>query len=122
MTVINPYELEGDVTLSDVATALGGLGVGGLGVALVTGVFGRKKSKADAVAVLTEAAAAMVEPLRKELAVVRKELEDHKEADRTRQSKQIVAAARHTAWDNQVRESLRANGIEVAAPPPLEVT
>ncbi|WP_147286965.1 hypothetical protein [Nocardia otitidiscaviarum] len=107
--------------IAEVAAVLGGVGAGGIGTALVTGLLGRRKSRADAVAVLTQAAAQMVEPLSRQLAEVTAALEEHKRADRARQRQQRAAAARHVLWDNTVAEQLRALGAEVPAPPPLEV-
>ncbi|MBF6328723.1 hypothetical protein [Nocardia transvalensis] len=99
--------------IADVGAVLGGLGVGSLGTAFVTGLLGRRKQRADAVQVLTKAAADLVEPLRNQLAEVTHAFEEHKQRHR-------VAAARHTVWDNEVRESLRAVGLEVPPPPPLD--
>ncbi|WP_280366177.1 hypothetical protein [Nocardia wallacei] len=118
--------------IGEVAGALGALGLGG---AVVTGIFGRRKQQADArkaeadqekaraeaVQVLTMAAAEMVQPLRTELALVRAELAEVRANSAERDAHRAAAAVRHMAWDNQVASTLRDLGCEdVLPPPPLE--
>ncbi|MEU0871662.1 hypothetical protein [Nocardia brasiliensis] len=107
--------------IAEVAAVLGAAGVGGITTAAATGLFGRRKNRADAAAVLTQAAAQMVEPLSRQLAEVTAALEEHKRADLARQRRQRAAAVRHVRWDTTVAEQLRALGAEVPPPPPLEV-
>lgn len=113
--------LIGDDVIAEVAAVLGAAGVGGITTAAATGLFGRRKNRADAAAVLTQAAAQMVEPLSRQLAEVTAALEEHKRADLARQRRQRAAAVRHVRWDTTVAEQLRALGAEVPPPPPLEV-
>lgn len=117
-THITRLQMEGDV-IAEVAAVLGA-GVGGIGGAVANGLFSRRKSKADAVAVLTQAAAQMVEPLSKQVASQAAALEEHKRADLARIERQRKAAKRHIAWDTTVAASLRALGKDVPPPPPLE--
>lgn len=108
--------------VAEVATALAGLG--GLGAGVITtlgaGLFGRRKAKADATEVLTQAAANLVEPLSTQLAAVTREFAEHRRAAEQTETRRRVAAAQHKVWDEQVAASLRALGEQVAPPPPLE--
>ncbi|MBF6138132.1 hypothetical protein IU501_34755 [Nocardia otitidiscaviarum] len=141
MAVHTSMEREGDVTLEQIAAAIGALGTLGFGGAFVTGVFGRRKNKADAAAILTQAAAGLVEPFRNELAETRRELgetrrelgetkrelgetkrelSEHQRRDAEREQNRRAAAARHIAWDSDVARRLRDLGQPVADPPTLE--
>lgn len=119
MAVHTFMEGEGDVTLEQIATALSGAGAGIFGT-LLTGAFGRRKNRADAAAVLTQAAAGLVEPLRKELAETRADFAEHKRSDAEREHRRREALAHHTVWDNEVAQRLEDLGYPVGPPPALE--
>jgi hypothetical protein len=123
-----------DDVLLEIGAALGTLGVGGIGVALIGGMFNRRRNqsgaeldeatadraRAEAVDVLTRAAAVLVEPLTAQLNTVTRELAAVKAENTESAVRRRAAAAQHAAWDAQVAESLRALGVDVAPPPPLE--
>lgn len=103
--------------ISELVSVLGGL-VTGVGGVCAAGAFSRRKRNADAVQVLTQAAAQMVEPLSRQVAAMAAELEAHR---------RVVAAAeqrcrlvtQHTSWDVVVRSSLLNLGVDVPPPPPF---
>ncbi|NEW27234.1 hypothetical protein GV790_11140 [Nocardia cyriacigeorgica] len=120
--------------LLEIGAALGTLGVGGVGVALVNGMFSRRRNRsgveldeatadrarAEAVDVLTRAASVLVDPLTKQLDTVTRELAAVRAEKAEEGVRRRAAAAQHAAWDEQVADSLRALGEDVAPPPPLE--
>ncbi|WP_280447818.1 hypothetical protein [Nocardia cyriacigeorgica] len=120
--------------LLEIGTALGALGVGGIGAAAITGWFGRRRTesgveldeatadraRAEAVDVLTRAASVLVDPLTKQLDTVTRELAAVRAENAEAKVRRRAAAAQHAAWDAQVADSLRALGEDVAPPPPLE--
>ncbi|WP_182357788.1 hypothetical protein [Tomitella gaofuii] len=84
------------------------------------------ESTANAAHQMTVAAAAMVEPLRTDLAAARAEtagvkqqLEDHVTSDRAQKAARAKAYTAHAQWDQQVTDQLRQAGMDVADPPPL---
>ncbi|WP_433568070.1 hypothetical protein ACQP1O_43280 (plasmid) [Nocardia sp. CA-151230] len=108
--------------LSEVLTGVGGAGIGGL----ATGLFGRRKAKADEAAVLSSVAVSLVQPLhneiaglRDELGTVRTELAAHKRATEEREAARRVAMVAHTEWDTNMAGRLRDAGFDVPEPPPL---
>lgn len=58
------------------------LGVGAVITAVVTGLFGRKKSKADAADVLAETATELIAPLRERITELTNQLKEEKEDNR----------------------------------------
>ncbi|MEU6580679.1 hypothetical protein [Nocardia sp. NPDC046763] len=116
---------------AEIASGIGGTGVGGL----IIGAFGHRKAKADAAAVLTATAMSLVEPLKEEigdltkqlgtvrgeLGTVRAELSAHKGATERREAARQQALSAHTEWDTQMADRLRAAGVDVPEPPPLDV-
>lgn len=109
--------------LPEIATGLGGASIGGL----ITGVFGHRKNRADAAAILTTTAMSLVQPLsqqvdamRVELDAVRTELAAHKQATERREATRKLAMVAHTEWDTQMAGRLRDAGFDVPAPPPLD--
>ncbi|WP_327151864.1 hypothetical protein [Nocardia sp. NBC_01329] len=105
--------------ISEVASVLGGL-VTGVGGVCAAGIFNRRKRRADAVAVLTRAAAQMVEPLSRQLAAMTAELEAHRRMVADAERRCRLAAPQHASWDIVVRSSLLNLGVDVPPPPPLE--
>lgn len=117
------------VDASEVLKALGYLGIGTVVTTIVTGVFTRKKLSADATKIITEAAGAVVETLRQENAryvaekillegkVEAGRIENQANRDDLRMLHQAVA--QHVMWDQQVKDVLRSNGIDVPEPPQL---
>ncbi|RJO74181.1 hypothetical protein D5S18_18685 [Nocardia panacis] len=106
----------------EILSGIGGAGVGGL----VSGVFGRRKAKADEAAVLSSVAVGLVQPLhneltdlRGELDTVRAELDAHKRATDAREAVRRAAMAAHAEWDTTMANRLRAAGFDVPEPPPL---
>lgn len=136
MTAINLNPLEGDVTLAEVATALSALGAGGLGGALTNNWFRRRREKAD---VLEKVEGILVREAERAMASanhraseaerradarvdeVERKLAEHQRSDSDYRQRQRSAALLHTAWDDALVAQLRAQGIDVPAPPPLEV-
>lgn len=104
---------------AEVASVLGGLltGVGGV---LTAGLVGRRKRRADAVHVLTRAAAQMVDPLSRQLAATTAELEAHRRTIVAAEQRCRLAATCHTNWDIEVRSCLLDLGVDVPPPPPVE--
>lgn len=108
---------------------LGLVGIGGVLVATINGLFSKRKLSADATKIITEAASSVVADLRTELArraaenvllegrVAATVIEQSTQRDHMRSLDQAVA--QHVLWDQQVRETLRESGIDVPAPPPL---
>lgn len=103
---------------TEVASVLGGLltGVGGV---IAAGLLGRRKRRADAVQVLTQAAAQMVEPLSRQLAAMTAELEAHRRTIVAAEQRCRLAATCHTSWDTEVRSCLLDLGVDVPPPPPV---
>lgn len=104
--------------ISEVVSVLGGL-VTGVGGVLAAGVMSRRKRRADAVQVLTGAAAAMVEPLSRQLAAMTAELEAHRRVVAAAEQRCRLATSQHASWDVVVRSSLLDLGVDVPPPPPL---
>lgn len=136
MTTLNLNPLEGDVTLAEVAAALGTLGAGGFGGALTNNWFRRRREKAD---VLEQVEGILVREAERALASasrraeeaerradarvdeVERKLAEHQRTGSEYRQRQRAAAALHTAWDDELVAKLRAQGIDVPAPPPLEI-
>ena len=131
-----------------IIAALGSGAIGAVIVAIVTGLFTKRKLGAEATEIITKAAAGVVESLNGEmvslrgtLAAVRLEsaeaearhkIDDdarearHKlerEADRATHMREMEAVRRvlqlHVAWDLIAREKLSEYGIELPDAPPL---
>lgn len=109
--------------------ALGLVGVGGVLVALVNGLFSKRKLSADATKIITDAASGVVERLRDEnlrvsaeLATVREaqQAAQRREAERDRRERERDhALLLHGYWDQQVFTMARDQGITLPEPPPL---
>lgn len=104
--------------IGELASVLGGL-VTGVGGVCAAGVLSRRKRRADAVQVLTQAAAQMVEPLSRQIAAMTAELEAHRRVVADSEQRCRLAASQHASWDVVVRSSLLNLGVDVPPPPPL---
>lgn len=108
---------------------LGSAAVGAVLVAMITGLFSKRKLSAEATDIITKAASGVVERLEEENARVilsNTHLSQRVEAQQTSvdemkrtQRQQGEALAIHAFWDNQAVEALRAQGIDLPPPPPL---
>lgn len=109
---------------------LGGLGVGTILAAVVTGLFSKRKLSAEATEIITRAASGVVESLREELArsiLAREKAEvQHVEELQRRTARweaQWIEVQRaleeHVAWDADVRERMKAYGVDLPPAPPF---
>lgn len=110
-------------------SALVGLGVGSVLVALLNGLFSKRKLSAEATKIITEAASDVVEIQKAELARVlasntvltgqiaaqQIQLEEVQRVVRATSE----ALAIHAFWDSQAVDIAREHGIELPPPPPL---
>ncbi|MFC9786422.1 hypothetical protein [Rhodococcus sp. NPDC127528] len=99
------------------ATAIGS---GPILLAFIAWVVTHRKTRADTAKVLTDIARDLAQDLADDLAAVRTDLEAHKTADKADKDKRRANAREHARWDRDVAEQLRAAGIEVEDPPPLD--
>lgn len=109
--------------------ALGYIGLGGVFVAVINGLFSKRKLSADATKIITDAASGIVERLQQENARVMAsnvlltgkvealQIEQASTRDWHRQVDQLLAM--HQLWDVQVTEIAQSHGIELPPPPPL---
>ncbi|WP_280420001.1 hypothetical protein [Nocardia carnea] len=104
--------------ITELASVLGGL-VTGVGGVCAAGLLSRRKRRADAVQVLTQAAAQMVEPLSRQIQAMTAELEAHRRVVADAEQRCRLAATQHTSWDVVVRSSLLNLGVDVPPPPPM---
>lgn len=110
-------------------TGLAGIGVGSVLVALITGLFSKRKLSAEATKIITGAASEVVEIQKAELARViasntllngkvdaqQIQIDDMQKMVRA----QSEALAIHAFWDTQAVGIAREHGIELPPPPPL---
>lgn len=115
---------------------LGAFGVGGILVAVLNGLFAKRKLSAEATKIITDAASGVVQNLRDENARViasntalsvkvealnvkvehqQTQIEDGQRVQRS----QSEALAIHAFWDQQAVTLCREQGIDLPAPPPL---
>lgn len=109
--------------------ALVSFGVGGVLVAVINGLFSKRKLSADATKIITEAASGVVERLKDEnlrmnteLAQVRAEQASarQRETERDRRERERDhAILLHGYWDQQVFTMARDQGLTLPEPPPL---
>lgn len=109
--------------------ALGFIGLGGVFVAIVNGLFSKRKLSADATKIITDAASGIVERLQQENArilgantvltgrVDAMQLERDADREWRRHVDQLLAM--HQMWDVQVTEIAQSHGIDLPPPPPL---
>lgn len=96
--------------------------VGAIVVALVNGVFNRRKLSAEATQIITDAAGSLVQRLESDVVTLRQET-----ARLQRESNQSQAAQRrtderlaiHAQWDRQATAEAERQGFHLPPPPPL---
>lgn len=96
--------------------------VGAVGVAIVNGIFSKRKMSADATDIITKAASGLVERLESENARViasNAALSSKVEGVQRAQQAQSEVLAIHAFWDRQAVDVLRDQGIDLPEPPPL---
>jgi hypothetical protein len=108
---------------------LGSAAVGAVLVAIIGGLFSKRKLSAEATDIITKAASGVVERLEAENARVIASntlLSGKVEAQQIQvdqvqraQRAQGEALAIHAFWDRQAVEALREHGIDLPPPPPL---
>ena len=115
--------------MSQWLTGLAGIGVGSVLVAIVTGLFSKRKLSAEATKIITGAASEVVEIQKAELARViasntllngkveaqQIQIEDVQRVLRS----QAAALEVHAFWDLQAVGIAREHGIDLPPPPPL---
>lgn len=111
---------------------LGGIGIGAVLVAIVTGLFSKRKLSAEATKIITDAASGVVEIQKAELArvVASNVLLAGKVEAQQIQLDEIQRAVRiqaeilaiHAFWDQQAVTVARDHGISLPEPPPLHPT
>ena len=109
--------------------ALSFIGLGGVFVAVVNGLFSKRKLSADATKIITDAASGIVERLQQENARVMAsnvllsgkvealQIEQSNEREWRRNVDQLLAM--HQLWDTQVVEIAQSHNIDLPPPPPL---
>jgi hypothetical protein len=107
------------------------LGVAGVLVTLLNGLFTKRKMSADTMKVITEAASGTLKDVRDENTrlLARQittdarldalERENRDQAEHQRQTDALVIV--HGEWDRQAFYALRIKGIELPEPPPLTI-
>lgn len=108
---------------------LGSAAVAGVLVTVINGLFSKRKLSAEATDIIAKAASGVVERLEEENARViasNVQLQGKVEAGTVEQQLQREhlrsidqSVAQHVLWDQQIREILRDNGIDVPEPPQL---
>ena len=123
--------------IATIATVLAAVGFGGILTSIVTGLFTKKKTGAEAAEIITRAASGVVTNLEKDIARQRADMDElikaqREERDRHREEmEQITRAivlereenrkvlAQHVAWDAAAAAALNEHGIKVGPVPPL---
>ncbi len=98
-------------------------------IAVITGLFSKRKISAEATKIIADAASGVVERLEKENARVilsnstlaQRVEAQQSDVDQMKRTQRLQgdALAIHAFWDNQAVEKLREQGIELPPPPPL---
>lgn len=109
--------------------ALGYIGLGGVFVAIINGLFSKRKLSADATKIITDAASGIVERLQQENARVMganlvltskvEALQQLQNEDREWRRHVDQLLAMHQMWDVQVVEIAQSHNIDLPPPPPL---
>jgi hypothetical protein len=109
--------------------SLAGFGVGAIVIAILNGLFNKRKLSAEATKIITDAASGTVKDLREEnqrivaqnatqgAQIAAMQSEQATQREHQRQVEQVLAM--HGMWDRQVVEIARQHDIELPAPPPL---
>lgn len=109
--------------------SLAGFGVGAVVVAVLNGLFNKRKLSAEATKIITDAASGIVERLEQENArivaantllegkVQATQIEQATQREHQRQVDQVLAM--HALWDKQVVEIAAQHDIDLPTPPPL---
>jgi hypothetical protein len=122
--------------MNEIVQWVTGVGIGGILLAIVNGLFSKRKLSAEATKIITDAASGVVQNLRDENARViasntalgvkvdgltrRVELQQGQIEDGQRiQRAQSDALAIHAFWDTQAVAICAEQGIDLPAPPPL---
>ena len=123
--------------IATIVTVLAAVGAGGIITAIVSGMFTKKKTGAEAAEIITRAASGVVTNLEKEMLRGRKDIDElieasREERERHREEMSRVARAgilereawrevlaQHVAWDSAAAAALNEHGIQVGPVPPL---
>jgi hypothetical protein len=100
-------------------------GVGAVLLAVVNGLFSKRKLSADATKVITEAASGVVERLTEENArVIASNIVLAGKVEALQTNVQLLrdAIAVHAFWDQQAFNAAKAQGLDLPEPPPLHIT
>lgn len=118
------------MTLTEIASVLGGVGAGGVLTKMAGSLLGRRRERADVLDQLEQISARLVARAEKRMSEAERRMTTAetrvRELDRKlteiteRDQRRQIAAAKHAAWDTQVAASLHELGVVVAPPPPLE--
>ncbi|MGA6208050.1 hypothetical protein ACPESR_25185 [Nocardia testacea] len=120
-----------DMTLEQIATALGGLGVGGIATALLDRVFLRRSNRADVLDKLETISGRLTERAMRQaderigqaeqrVRQVEAKLEEHQRDATAQDQRRRVRAELHAEWDRDVAKRLDDLGQPVGPPPELE--
>lgn len=110
--------------MNPVLQLLGSGALGALLLAVVNGVFSKRKLSAEATNIITKAASGVVERLEKENTRQSVKLEAQQvtiDGLVRVQRVQGEAIAIHAFWDNQAFSVARDHGIDLPEPPPLHI-
>jgi hypothetical protein len=110
--------------VSPVLQLLGSGALGALLLAVVNGIFSKRKLSAEATNIITKAASGVVERLEKENTRQSARLESQQatidsHARLLRQQGEAIAI--HAFWDNQAFTVAKDHGIDLPEPPPLTI-
>lgn len=110
------------ISASEVIRLLTALGIGAILLAVVNGLFSKRKLSAEATKIITDAASGVVEIQKAALARVVGDnllLTGKVEAQQIQLDEIHRLLAIHAFWDRQVGDIAAEHGIELPPPPPL---
>lgn len=123
--------------ITTIVTVLASVGVGGIIASIVSGLFTKKKTGAEAAEIITRAASGVVTNLEKEMLRQREDLDELIQAsreERQRHKEEMSHIARagilereawrevlaqHVAWDSAAAVALNERDIKIGPVPPL---